>query len=404
MRDCIEKLPGAFFLSFPEKKDFLISEVAERFPHFGNPVFYGDLVYYPGAGKLLDTPIPADGVSAGGDSKSAVSSEHDRSTIGVADIAAKVDVPYWCSTAMLEPKKVEFASIGEAARILKEIQRSWGSYQFTQFRRAALIQEKLPYINTKEKQFPFTIPSSPIGLYTLLDNNHMVFSEKTSSSLPAGLFRFVEDHVNPPSRAYLKIQEALVRFACVFGMKAMDGTGGSVAVARESAGGESAESGEKTDIVKVSDGTAPREAVVSCLPHEGERCFDAGACPGGWTWVLRKLGCNVLAVDRAPLADSLMNDPCVSFMTHDAFTLKPQDLGFFDWVFSDVICYPERLYDWVLMWLESGMCRNMICTIKMQGQTDWKLVQKFADIPNSKVVHLCYNKHELTWLHSGEKK
>ncbi len=328
MRDCVEKLPGAFILSFPEKKDFLISEVAERFPHFGNPVFYGDLVYYPGA-----------------------------------VISAESDVPYWCATAMLEPKKCEFASIGEAARLLKEIQRNWGSYQFTQFRRAALIQEKLPYINTKEKQFPFTIPSSPIGLYTLLDSNHMVFSEKTSSSLPAGLFRFVEDHVNPPSRAYLKIQEAVVRFESFFGRD--------------------------------------NESSASVIPCAGQRCFDAGACPGGWTWVLRKLGCNVLAVDRAPLADSLMNDPCVSFMTHDAFTLKPQDLGYFDWVFSDVICYPERLYDWVLMWLESGMCKNMICTIKMQGETDWNLVKKFADIPNSKVVHLCYNKHELTWLHAG---
>ena len=373
MRDCVEKLPGVFFLSFPEKKDFLISEVSERFPHFGNPVFYGDLVYYPGAKfSLASVPVAdvsAVGASAMGTNATGVSCDCASSAICEGGAAADsepvaVEVPYWCATAMLEPKKVEFASIGEAARLLKEIQRNWGSYQFTQFRRAALIQEKLPYINTKEKQFPFTIPSSPIGLYTLLDSNHMVFSEKTTSSLPAGLFRFVEDHVNPPSRAYLKIPEALVRFAEFF---------------------------DATD----------KAGADSVMPHEGQRCFDAGACPGGWTWVLRKLGCNVLAVDRAPLADSLMTDPCVSFMTHDAFTLKPQNLGHFDWVFSDVICYPERLYDWVLMWLDSGMCTNMICTIKMQGATDWSLVKKFADIPNSKVVHLCYNKHELTWLHSG---
>ena len=330
MHDCIEKFPGAFFLSFPEKKDFLLSEIEERFPQFGKAVFYGDLVYYPGA------------------------------VVSSAD-----EVPYWCATAMLEPKKCEFASIGEAARLLKEQQRSWGSYQFTQFRRSALIQEKLPYINTKEKKFPFDIPASPIGLYTLLDANSMVFSAKTTSPFPAGLFRFVEDHVNPPSRAYLKVQEALVRFAGFF-----------------------------SDISDLSLGAA-------CFPQTGQRCFDAGACPGGWTWVLRQLGCKVFAVDRAPLAEPLMKDPDVTFMTHDAFTLKPQELGFFDWVFSDVICYPERLYEWVLMWLESGMCRNMICTIKMQGATDWSLVQKFAAIPNSKVLHLCYNKHELTWLHAG---
>jgi 23S rRNA (cytidine2498-2'-O)-methyltransferase len=44
----------------------------------------------------------------------------------------------------------------------------------------------------------------------------------------------------------------------------------------------------------------------------------------------------------------------------------------------------------------------MICTIKMQGEIDWELVSKFANIPNSKVVHLCYNKHELTWMHCKE--
>ena len=41
----------------------------------------------------------------------------------------------------------------------------------------------------------------------------------------------------------------------------------------------------------------------------------------------------------------------------------------------------------------------MICTIKMQGGIDWEAAQKFQDIPNSRVVHLNYNKHELTWIH-----
>ena len=40
----------------------------------------------------------------------------------------------------------------------------------------------------------------------------------------------------------------------------------------------------------------------------------------------------------------------------------------------------------------------MICTIKMQGEIDWPLIQKFADIPGSRIVHLNYNKHELTWI------
>ena len=42
------------------------------------------------------------------------------------------------------------------------------------------------------------------------------------------------------------------------------------------------------------------------------------------------------------------------------------------------------------------MTKNMICTIKMQGQIDWKLIEQFEAIPNSRIVHLNYNKHELT--------
>lgn len=342
------KLPGSAFLSFPEMKNLLASELAERFnygkviaaPTISGSAFvkeksawYGDLLYSP---QSLDAS------------------------------------PYWASTVMEEPFIMTFSSIGEAARALKEIQRNWAPYSYQLFRRAALIQDKLPYINLKprnffkedsgtlKKQFAAEIPSSMMGLYTLIDENTIIASAKTSSPLPAGLLTFAEDHVNPPSRAYLKLQESL-------------------ALARRFLGAE--------------------------IPGENSRCFEAGACPGGWTWVLRQLGADVLAVDRAPLAPSLMADSHVEFIAHDAFTLPAEEVcrkmntERLDWVLSDVICYPKRLFEWVDMWVKSGRARNMICTIKMQGAVDWPLVQSFADIPGSKVVHLHYNKHELTWLY-----
>ena len=237
------------------------------------------------------------------------------------------------------------------------MQRSWAPYQYRFFRRASLIQEKLPYVNLKERTFPVRIPASPIGLYTLIGEHEMLASEATTSLLPAGAIRFAENHKDPPSRAYLKLYEALTFMRIFFGCEA---------------------------------------------PCAGERCFDAGASPGGWTWVLADSGCTVFSVDRAELAPSLMKHPRVEFLKHDAFTLKPEDVGACDWVFSDVICYPSRLYDWIGTWLSSGLCRNMICTIKMQGDIDWPLVEKFAAIPDSRVIHLNYNKHELTWLHCGK--
>ena len=314
-----ESLVGKAYLAFEEKLPFLIDELENRFGVSRSELhFYGNLVY-------LEKDLP--------------------------------NLPYWCSTVLLKPVLLHFQSIGEAADALKHIQRNWASYQFTLFRRAALIKEKLPYINTKPKNYPFEIPQKPIGCWTLLDEHTALYSAETSSYLPCGNLEFVEDHENPPSRAYLKLQNALVLFNNFFGR----------------------------------------------MPKAGDVCFDAGACPGGWTWVLLQAGCPVFAVDRAELVPELMTNHAVTFMKHDAFTLKPSELPDFDWIFSDVICYPERLLEWIKMWLAQNSEIDMICTIKMQGETDWNLIEKFAQLPDSKVVHLSYNKHELTWMHCGKK-
>lgn len=322
MSTSVEQLNGIAFLPYAEQVELLISEINKRFD-FKEKISsrYGDLLYYDNKKSFLES--------------------------------SNGNLPYWARTVMEEPFILHFDSIGEAATYLKSLQRNWAPYQFTCFRRAQLIQEKLPYINLKERKFPVKIPASPIGLYTLIDEHTLIASAKTNSYLPAGSLVFVEDHENPPSRAYLKIQESLTMATLLNGVE---------------------------------------------LPGPGDKCFEAGACPGGWTWVLVGLGAEVHAVDRAELAPELMKNPLVKFQAHDAFTLKPEELGKKDWVFSDVICYPERLLKWIHEWVDSGMTNNMICTIKMQGEIDWPLINQFLEIPESKIVHLNYNKHELTWI------
>ena len=318
MSSTIEKIPGIAFLPFIDMKELLLSELKNHFGYdCSDAVHYGDLVYFPGYKK-------------------------------------ETGIPYWARCAMLDPFIVHFDSIGDGAGELKKIQRSWAPYSFTSFRRSALIQEKLPYVNLKAKTFPAKIPSGETGLYTLIDDHTMIASAVTNTTVPAGRIEFIEDHENPPSRAYLKIQESLSLASHYFGVE---------------------------------------------IPGKGCRCFEAGACPGGWTWVLVEQGAEVFAVDRAELAPSLMKNDLVTFLAHDAFTLKPEDLGEFDWVISDVICYPERLLEWIKMWLSSGKTKKMICTIKMQGEINWPLIAEFEAIPNSKIVHLNYNKHELTFMH-----
>lgn len=328
----IEKLPGSALLAFPEMAGLLLSELQGRFnfrapdqPPAGEPrpfkpgqtQWAGDILYAPG----LAVP-PA---------------------------------PYWARTALPHPLLIRFDSMGDAAKALTSLQRSWAPYRYQIFRRGEIIQEKLPYVNLKVRPFPCEIPRAPIGLYTLVDEHTLLAGGETTSDLPAGTIEFAEDHKNPPSRAYLKLQESLTLAHHFFGVP---------------------------------------------YPHEGQRCFDAGACPGGWTWVLRKLGADIFAVDRTEIDPRLLHDRHVTFRAHDAFTLPPAKTGPFDWVVSDVICYPDRLLPWIKSWLEGGHTRNMICTIKLQGEFDWPLIAEFAAIPDSRVVHLNYNKHELTFLHA----
>ncbi|HCM27675.1 MAG: methyltransferase [Treponema sp. GWB1_62_6] len=259
---------------------------------------------------------------------------------------------FWTRNVWLEPFRLEFGSISEAAAALRSVQRNWAPSLFTQFRRGELIKAKLPPITDKPRSFPWLVPDAPMGAWTLLDEHTLIGSARCASPFPGGIVEFTEDKEGPPSRAYLKVQEALVR--------------------------------------------------ARTFPKPGERCIDAGATPGGWTWVLAGLGARVTAIDRASLDERVLAMDGVEYLKHDAFTLAPEELGPTDWLFSDVICYPERLYAWIERWLSSGLCRNFICTLKMQGEPDWETIRRFAAIQGSTVVHLCANKHELTWIRIGK--
>ena len=275
----------------------------------------------------------------------------DKSPVLPLDEASLPPV-FWHLNTWLNPIKIEFDSINEAAGALRSIQRNWAPLLFTQFRRGSLIASKLPRISQKRRPFPWALPDTPMGAWTLLDAHTMLASPACSSPFPAGTIEFEEDREGPPGRAYLKLWESLTR--------------------------------------------------MGRLPGKGDKCLDAGASPGSWTWALSRLGAEVIAIDRAPLDKSIAALPGVNFLRHDAFTIRPEEIGPIDWLFCDVICYPSRLFRWIQNWLASGLCGNFVCTIKMQGTiedgVDFDTPRHFADIPGSEVLHLYHNKHELTWL------
>ncbi|HLJ22402.1 MAG TPA: hypothetical protein VKU84_19495, partial [Stellaceae bacterium] len=74
----------------------------------------------------------------------------------------------WVANVWLEPIEIGIASIGDAAKRLRAIQRNWVLYPHVQHRRAALIEAKLPKVSAKPLLFPAPAPAAPLGSWTLI--------------------------------------------------------------------------------------------------------------------------------------------------------------------------------------------------------------------------------------------
>lgn len=257
-------------------------------------------------------------------------------------------MPVFAQDIWLNPKTITVDSINHAAREIKSHGRFWNVFSVTQHRRAMLIQEKLKSPKITALIFPAQPDFPDSGGWTLLDANTVIASPTRWKKFPHGVTIFDEDKQAPPNRAYLKLWEALT--------------------------------------------------FVNRYPKKDELCLDLGASPGGWTWALQKLGADVVAVDKAPLEAHIAGLKNVQTLQQSAFSVDLKKIGKIDWLCCDVICYPERLYTHLRRWLDSGLVKNFVCTIKLQGKTDLDVIRKFQLIPESLTTHLYHNRHELTWL------
>src|SRR5882672_9016194 len=268
---------------------------------------------------------------------------HERLLVADAAVPAA-----WAANIWYDCVELPVTSIGEAAKALRDVQRNWAMYAPLHHRRSALIEERLPHVSAKPIVFPAAAPTAPLGSWTLLAPDRLLMAARCSSPFPNGEVAFIEDKTGPPNRAYLKLWEALVR--------------------------------------------------LGHWPRPGERCLDLGASPGGWTWVLAKLGAEVVAIDKALLDPKVAAMPGVEWRGESAFALEPTSVGPVDWLFSDIVCYPERLLRLIERWRASGLVKRFVCTIKFQGATDHDSAAAFAALPGARVLHLHHNKHELTLL------
>ncbi len=262
--------------------------------------------------------------------------------------SAKQPASYWAENIWRNPQFLEIASIADAAKQLRAIQRNWVLYSFDHHRRAKLIQEALPPIKFRPLVFGAEVKKGALGSWSLIEPGMILAASECSSSFPNGEIQFEENKFEPPSRAYLKLWELFTR--------------------------------------------------LDLKPSRGDRCIDLGASPGGWSWVLAELGAEVTAIDRSPLDPSLDSRKNISFLKGNAFTIDAQYLEEADWIFSDLACYPEKLLEWVSPLLTQYPKMKFVCTLKFQGKNGYNVAKKFAKIPDSEVFHLFHNKHELTWV------
>jgi 23S rRNA (cytidine2498-2'-O)-methyltransferase len=253
----------------------------------------------------------------------------------------------WALNTWLDVELLEIASIGAAARVLRDRQRNWAAYLPTHRGRGELIAERLPHVSAKPLVLGEAPPTAPLGSWTLLTPDLLALSCRCSSTFPNGEARFVERPDGPPSRAYLKLWEAFAR--------------------------------------------------LRRWPSAGDVCLDLGASPGGWTWTLAELGASVVAVDRAPLDPDVGRHDRVEWREGSAFALDPTAFDRVDWLCSDIVAYPTRIHALVERWLYSGRVRNMVVTVKFQGETDHDAARAFGSIAQGRLFHLWHNRHELTF-------
>ena len=261
----------------------------------------------------------------------------------------KIDVCF-AQDIWLEPQIIAFQSISEAVKILRQAGKFWYLHPLNQIRRSRLIESQLRKCPPLIRHFPIEEDIPLVGAFSLLDQNTLAYSVNRLKKWPQGKCLFIEDKTNPPNRAYLKLWEALT--------------------------------------------------LLEKYPTAGQSALDLGASPGGWTYVMQSFGTTVTAVDKALLDPRVATLPGVRFLQQSAFALDPSTLEqTYDWVLSDIACYPDRAYALIMKWIASGKAKQMIFTIKLQGKTELSTLKQFQAIPNSRIINLFYNKHEATFFY-----
>lgn len=254
----------------------------------------------------------------------------------------------WAQDILYDVTVFEFESIKKAQRTLRLLKTPLVCWETHLHRRAELISQELPKLKKLELT-SFDVIHREFGVWAMIHANMGFYARTSREKWPLGKYEFLETKL-PPSRAYLKLWETFYR--------------------------------------------------IGRWPEAMDSIVELGASPGGWTWVfIHQLKCFVHAIDRAPLRQDLMSASRLKFSKMDAFSFLPDSKQKMDWIFSDLICEPQRLLAFVKVWVAEGSVKTIVATIKFKGNTDVETMNQFVQIQGSKILHLYNNKHEVTWIY-----
>ncbi|MFZ5627877.1 MAG: SAM-dependent methyltransferase [Spirochaetota bacterium] len=247
-------------------------------------------------------------------------------------------------------RRLKFVSVSDGAKQLRRSGKRWAYAGAQAFRRGQLIADELRVKPLKQLSFPLETDEGEYSAFTLASADEILWTDKPlKGRFAGGKLRFHEDRTGPPSRAYLKLQEALtlsgIRLAA-------------------------------TDTV-----------------------LDLGATPGGWSFVAAQAGAQVEMIDRSRPDERLFSRFArLNFRRGDGLNPPQELLSSATVLLSDMACEPAKLFEALQAWLLLPNIRAMVCTLKFHGLSDKNLLERFAGIAGAQIYHLWYNGHEVTWV------
>ena len=122
-------------------------------------------------------------------------------------------------------------------------------------------------------------------------------------------------------------------------------------------------------------------AWAGIAPGPGESCLDLGAAPGGWTWIARRRGARVTAVDPALLRADVAADARVQHVRASAFGYEPEQPV--DWLLCDMAWRPLEVAALLARYARRRDARFLIANFKLPMKRKAEMVARLCEVLES---------------------